>query len=91
MHHAKEPGEAHQSLMRGLRAVVEQHGANGMPGVERIAVMAQLIGQEVANLPANVPYGSAELLHAIAANIEQGNRTATGATASNLLGFGGQG
>jgi hypothetical protein len=88
MQHRKEPGAAHQSLMRGLRAVVEQHGANGMPGVERIAVLAQLIGQEIHDLPRGLPFGPAEILQSVAANIEAGNRKAAGGSETGLLGFG---
>lgn len=90
MQHQKEPGAAHQAFMAEMRGVVGRFDANGMPSVERIAILAQLIGQEIADLPKGVPYGPAELLHAVAANIEMGNRTAAGGTASGLLGFGGR-
>ena len=45
MEHRKEPGAAHQALMSELRGVVGKFDAQGMPGVERIAILAQLIGQ----------------------------------------------
>lgn len=91
MHYRKQPGAAHQAFMTELRGVVGRFDANGMPGIERIAILAQLIGQEIHDLPAGLPFGPAEILHAVAANIEQGNRTASGGTASGLLGFGGRG
>lgn len=90
MQHRKEPGAAHQALMTELRGVVGRFDAQGMPGVERIAILAQLIGQEIHDLPPG-PFGAAEILHSVAANIEQGNRTASGGTGSGLLGFGGRG
>lgn len=91
MNHRKEPGDAHQSFLRNLRGVVEQHDAQGMPGIERIAILAQLIGQEIADLPKGTPYGPQELLASVAANIEAGNRVASGKTqsSSGLTGFGG--
>lgn len=89
MQHRKEPGAAHQSLMANLRGVVEQHAAQGMPGVERIAVLAQLIGHEIAGLPEGLPSGPSEILQSVAANIGAGNRVALGKSdASGLLGFG---
>lgn len=90
MQHCKEPGAAHQALMAELHGVVGRFDAQGMPGVERIAILAQLIGQEICHLPKSVPYGPAEILHSVAANIEQGNRTAAGGNANGLLGFGGR-
>lgn len=91
MQHQREPGAAHQALMAELRGVIGRFDLEGMPAVERIAILAQLIGQEIADLPKSVPYGPAELLHAVAANIEMGNRTAAGGVQSGLLGFGGRG
>lgn len=88
MQHRKEPGAAHQALMTELRGVVGRFDAQGMPGVERIAILAQLIGQEIHDLP----FGPAEILQSVAANIEQGNRVAAGkGTGNGLLGFGGRG
>jgi len=88
MQHRKEPRAAHQALMTELRGVVARFDAQGVPGVERIAVLAQLIGQEIHDLPPGLPFGAGEILHSVAANIEQGNRTASGGNPSGLLGFG---
>ena len=91
MEHRKEPGAAHQALMSELRGVVGKFDAQGMPGVERIAILAQLIGQEICDLPRGLPFGPAEILQSVAANIEQGNRVAAGkGTGNGLLGFGGR-
>ncbi len=90
MEHRKEPGEAHAALMRELHEVVDRFDTNGMPGIERIAILGQLIGQEIARLPKNTPYGPQELLASVAANIEAGNRVGMGKASSNgsgLVGF----
>lgn len=92
MQHRKEPGAAHQALIADLHGLAKRYGDNGMPGIERIAVLAQMIGQEIADLPADMPFSSQELLAAVAANIEQGNRMAVGNgdPMTGLLGFGGR-
>lgn len=86
MQHRKEPGAAHQALITELGGVAQRFAAGGMPGIERIAVMAQLIGQEIADLPADVPYSSAEILRSVAANIEQGNKVAARAGQRAFMG-----
>ena len=89
MDHRKDPGEAHAALMTELHAMADRFGQNGMPGIERIAVLSQFIGQEIARLPKDVPYGPQELLASVAANIEAGNRVASGKaqSSSGLVGF----
>lgn len=74
MQHRKDPGESHHALMRDLAGIAARYDAQGMPGVERIAVLAQFIGREIAALPKDVPYGPQELLVSVARNIEAGNR-----------------
>lgn len=76
MPHRKEPGAAHQALIAELGGVSNRFGAAGMPGIERIAVLAQLIGQHIADLPADVPFTGVDVLRSVAANIEVGNRMA---------------
>lgn len=91
MSYRKEPGAAHHALMTDLRGVVDRFDAQGMPGVERIAVLAQLIGAEIHRLPKDVPYGPDELLASVAGNITAGNEAARGRAPTNggLLGLGG--
>lgn len=74
MSHTKEPGEAHHAFLRDLQGLSAKYGLGGMPGIERIAVMAQAIGAEIKQLPKNTPYTASELLHSVARNIEQGNK-----------------
>lgn len=69
----KDPGEAHHALLRELTGVSERFGAAGMPSVERIAVLAQLIGHELRAVPSGL-FTPAEILTAVALNIEQGNK-----------------
>lgn len=73
MQHRKEPGEAHHNLMKALNGVLLQYDANGMPAVERIAVLAQIIGRQIL-LVEQGAYTPAELLQSVAANIEAGNK-----------------
>lgn len=80
MQHRKDPGESHHALMRDLAGLAARYDAQGMPGVERIAVLAQFIGKEIAALPKDVPYGAAELLTSVARNIEAGNKSAPRST-----------
>lgn len=82
MQHRKEPGEAHHSLMRDLNGVLIRYDANGMPVVERIAVLAQIIGRQIL-LVEQGAYTPAELLQSVAANIEAGNKV--GKTDSGLI------
>ena len=78
MFNRKEPGAAHNALITELRGVSTKFADAGMPGIERIAVLAQLIGQEIADLPGSTLYGPTEILRSVAANIEAGNRQASG-------------
>lgn len=91
MQHRKDPAEAHHSLMRDLVGLANRYDAQGMPGVERIAVFAQFIGKEIAALPKDVPYTPADLLTAVARNIEAGNRAAprSDGPGGALVGFAG--
>lgn len=80
MQHTKEPGAAHHAFLRDVLGVSAKYGANGMSGVERIAVLAQSIGQEISKLPSDVPFTAQELLYSVARNIEAGNQRPAGVT-----------
>lgn len=75
MAHNKEPVPAHHAFLRELQGVSAKFATNGMPGIERIAVMAQAIGAEIKTLPKDVPFTAQELLYSVARNIEQGNKS----------------
>lgn len=74
MGHTKEPGGAHHALMTDLRGICSRYEGNGMAGVERIAVLAQVIGKEIRHLPPGSSFTAADLLRAVALNIEAGNK-----------------
>lgn len=78
MQHRKDPSAAHHALMKDLAGLASRYALDGMPGIERIAVLAQFIGHEIAELPADTPYGAPELLTSVARNIEAGNRAGQG-------------
>lgn len=82
MEHRKEPGAAHHALMTDLNGVLQRYDANGMPPVERIAVLAQVIGRQIL-LVEQGAFTPADLLHAIAANIAAGNQAV--APASQII------
>lgn len=69
--HAKTPDLAHQALVDRLHAVLGEFA--GMPKIEQIAMLGQVIGHLIAELP-NGAYGPSEVLRAVAANIAQGNQ-----------------
>ena len=85
-----EPGRAHQALMTELHGVVDRFALNGMPAVERIAILAQLIGQEAVQIN-DTTISAADLLSAVAFNIQSGNQTAVGTfkQAGSIVGLGG--
>lgn len=68
------PNGAHHALMTDLHHVMLRYSA--MPAIERVAILAQTIGAEIAEMPA--AYSTADVLQAVAMNIAQGNGT-TGA------------
>lgn len=82
MKHHKEPGAAHHALANDLSGVVQRFDAQGMPAVERIAVLAQVIGRQITLVEPGL-FTPAELLQSIAANIAAGNQAA--APAPGLL------
>lgn len=69
--HARAPGMAHQALVDRAHALLGEFA--GMPKIEQIAMLGQVIGHLIAELP-NGSYGPSEVLQAVAANIAQGNQ-----------------
>lgn len=88
----QEPSRAHQAFMQDMRAVVERYDGQGMPAVEQMAVVAQLVGQIVSDIPEG-QFSTAEISAAIAGNIEAGNaeaakgRVLPGLPGAGLIGF----
>lgn len=75
MQHHKQPAEAHHALMTEINGVVQKFDANGMPALERIAVLAQVIGRQILLVEPGL-FTPAELLQSVAANIAAGNEAA---------------
>lgn len=84
MQHEKTPGAAHHALLTDLNGVLKRYDDNGMPAVERIAVLAQAIGRQILLVEPGL-FTPAELLQAVAANITAGNQAASNPAAPALL------
>jgi len=69
--HARAPDMAHQALVDQVHGTLERFA--GMPKIEQIAMLGQVIGHLIAELPAG-SYGPSEVLQAVAANIASGNQ-----------------
>lgn len=69
--HARAPGMAHQALVDRVHGTLGDFA--GMPKIEQIAMLGQVIGHLIAELPAG-SYGPSEVLQAVAANIASGNQ-----------------
>lgn len=85
--HQREPGAAHQAFMRKLDEA-DKAFADTLSPLERLAIAAQFVGQLIAEAPDH--YGKAEIMNAVAANMESGNEAAAGG-ASTPLSFVGRG
>lgn len=70
MAHTKTPDGAHHALSLDLHGILDRYAT--LPQIEQIAIMAQVIGHVVAEMPAN-SYGSSEVMAAVAMNIAAGN------------------
>ena len=81
--HAKTPDLAHHALVNEVHAVVGRFA--GMPVLERVAMLSQVIGHLVAEVPDRA-YSSAEIMQAVALNIASGNRQTAQSIASAIEG-----
>lgn len=83
----REPGPAHQAFIVALHAT---HGrfAGPISPVERLAIVSQFLGQLIGEID-DEKYGKAEVMQAVAMNLQAGNEQATGGVgnvpASGLL------
>ena len=62
---------AHQMLVTQVHAVLARF--DGMPAMEKAALLGQVIGHLISEVP-DARYTSAEVMHAVALNIAEGNR-----------------
>lgn len=83
MGHLKQPDGAHHALSQDVHGVLGRYA--GMPKIEQVAILAQVIGHLICELPAN-SYGTGEVMQAVAMNIASGNEQTARALASALHG-----
>jgi len=69
MPHESLANLAHQALNADLQALMARY--QSMPVIERVAVLSQLIGAEIATVPNN--WTSGEVMQTVALNIAAGN------------------
>ena len=81
--HAKTPQMAHQALVDQIHDVLDRFA--GMPKIEQMAMLGQVIGQLGAELPRG-SYSSAEVMQAVALNIAAGNQQASRSIAGAIQG-----
>ena len=75
----RQPNEGHHRLMQELHRVCDVAEGNGIPKIEQIALLAQLIGQHIHHLPPSAGYTAPDIMEAVARNMHVGNQTASGA------------
>lgn len=76
------PSNAHHALVQEAHIVLDRFA--GMPGIEKIAILSQVLGHLITELPNT--YGPGEVMGCIAANIAQGNQQTAQALASVING-----
>lgn len=87
-----QPGPAHQALMADMHGLLERYTANGMPLIEQIALLSQVVGQKISDLDAAL-YETGPVLESVMLNIIAGNDQAGAggagivAPAGGLVGF----
>lgn len=64
---------AHLSLIETVDAAIEAHIANGLDRVEAIAVVAFVIGRQIAAVPAARGFTGSQLATMVAQNMAEGN------------------
>lgn len=72
MAYLEQPGAAHHALLAEVQGTLGRYALQGMPAVERIAVLAQAIGAEVRQLPGG-EFTANEVMYSVAVNIAAGN------------------
>lgn len=81
--HARTPDRAHQALVHDVHDVLGRYA--GMPKIEQMAMLAQVMGQMIAEIPENT-YGTGEVMQAIALNIAAGNDATARSISSAIQG-----
>lgn len=83
--HVRTPDRAHNELVSQVHEVLDRFA--GMPRIEQIAMLGQVIGQIIAEVPTG-GYGPAEIMHAVALNIAAGNEATARSISSAIQGAG---
>jgi hypothetical protein len=70
------PHEGHQRFAREVNGICDKAETNGIPPVEQIAVLAQIIGQKISSLDPRLYTSTADVLESVMLNIIGGNEQA---------------
>lgn len=73
--HTRTPAASHQALMTDLHGTLKRFDDNGMPRIEQLAIIAQVLGYVVGKLP-DGEHEASDVKRAVALNMEEGNRAA---------------
>lgn len=83
MAHVKTPDGVHHALAQDLHGILGRYA--GMPKIEQVAIMAQVIGHLITEMPAN-SYSTSEVMQSVAMNIAAGNEQTARALAGAIRG-----
>jgi len=72
---ARQPGPGHQLFMEQARGLCARFEANGIPPIEQIALLGQLIGGLISDLDPKF-YTTLPVLEALMQNVVVGNEEA---------------
>jgi len=79
---AAAPTPAHQALVDQMHGVLDRFPS--IPAVERLALLGQVVGHVIAELPADAGYSPQAVMHAISLNIASGNEQAARGLAGKM-------
>lgn len=82
--HRSEPHAGHQKCFDDIRKRLGQAELMGIPKIELIALLAQIIGRQIAELDGKA-FTVSEIMQAVALNIASGNQDEA---ARSLIGVG---
>lgn len=83
MAHTKTPDGVHHALSQDVHGILGRYA--GMPKIEQVAILAQVIGHVITEMPDN-SYGTGEVMQCVAMNIASGNASSARAIADAIHG-----
>lgn len=83
MAHTKTPDGVHHALLQDVYGTLGRY--SGMPKIEQVAILAQVIGHVITEMPSN-SYGTGEVMQCVAMNIASGNASTARALAEAVHG-----